>query len=156
MSFDRSIATVETFADVQIQEPFVCERLPGWHVARPDTSCDLACLALGLACREDELAAHNAEVDSSAEVLALIRRLEASTTATTCSDEWGATSGVPLFWPDGCVHSMSGRDFETFDCSRAPTPAGQEKQRLCYCVDSQTGPQHARGLPQGGRWWADR
>ena len=33
MPFDRSIATVATFADVQIQEPFVCERLPGWHVA---------------------------------------------------------------------------------------------------------------------------
>ena len=27
------IATPATFADVPLNEPFVCERLPGWHVA---------------------------------------------------------------------------------------------------------------------------
>merc|ERR1711988_1570150 len=47
----------------------------GWYAAGAVKSCDDACGAQGLFCNEAELHAHNNEVDSSAELLALIKKL---------------------------------------------------------------------------------
>ena len=57
----------------------------GWFAADAGGSCTSACAAGGLACAESALAAHNAELDSAAELQELIRDLLPGSTPNSCS-----------------------------------------------------------------------
>ena len=47
----------------------------GWYLAAENENCDDACTAQDLECSEEGLKAHNADVDSSEEVLNLVQKL---------------------------------------------------------------------------------
>ena len=85
---------------------------------------------LGLACSEEAFAAHNDEVDSEAEVLALIAAAGGFTGASSCSYNWLTSVDVPAWDSGACFVSGQGRDVSTFNCAAAAQPW---KQRLCYC-----------------------
>ena len=51
-------------------------------------------------CLESELENHNAEVDSSEEVVELIKKLGGNLTSTTCYENYGSKPNTPSFYPD--------------------------------------------------------
>merc|ERR1711962_1472367 len=86
-------------------------------------NCDTVCSKNGLICTEAEFAANNNDVDSSEEVLALIKKLGGETGAKSCSK--GDFPAVPLFSKNGiCMYSHG---------QRVAGPQEDNKQRLCYC-----------------------
>ena len=95
-------------------------------------TCDSACTKQGMACSEQQLWAHNSEVDSAAELKALIGALGGSTaTAADCNNfDWKLSADVPSFSTGECYASASNRDLGTFKCS---AETSTEKRRLCYC-----------------------
>lgn len=103
----------------------------GWYDGGEDQSCDQGCAAVGLVCTEEQLSAHNSDVDTSEKVKALISAVAGVTTDDSCSGDYGTSKGVPNWTPTACCHSTD-RSFSTFDCAKTPT-AGREKHRLCYC-----------------------
>ncbi|KAK3232876.1 hypothetical protein CYMTET_56800 [Cymbomonas tetramitiformis] len=107
----------------------------GWYDGGAESSCDAGCAAVGLVCTEEQLHAHNGDVDTSAEVLALISQVGGSTSDTDCGSYYGTNTDAPNWVADGtiCWRSAVGRALSTFDCARAPGPAGAGKHRLCYC-----------------------
>jgi len=108
----------------------------GWNLAEAGLSCTDACSAVGLACSEDLLYARNEAVDSSQEVLDLIRtRGGITTNITECTGTATSQPGVPLYNPsnDRCTISAASRASSSFDCGHAPTPASAGKRRLCWC-----------------------
>ena len=109
--------------------------LAGWNLAEASQNCADACSAVGLECSEDGLYAHNADVDSSEEVLNLIRTLGGEITAEDCTGTATNQPGVPLYVPgnDKCTISDAARDSSSFDCGHVPTPVSKGKRRLCWC-----------------------
>merc|ERR1711962_547823 len=105
-----------------------------WFLGIPMENCDTVCGKNGLICTEAEFAANNNDVDSSEEVLALIKKLGGKTTAKSCSK--GDFPAVPLFNKEGiCMYSNGQRINrpEKFECKRVAGPQEDNKQRLCYC-----------------------
>ena len=108
--------------------------LAKWFLGQPLENCDTVCDKNGLICTEGEFAANNYDVDSSEEVLALIKELGGETAAKSCSK--GDFPAVPLFnKEDICMYSSGQRIKrpEKFDCQRVAGPPEDNKQRLCYC-----------------------
>jgi hypothetical protein len=78
------------------------------------------------------MSAHNADVDTDAEVLALIAQVgDISTSATECNDLYGDAGAVPNWNAAACFISDTNRGVDTFDCQSAPGAVG--KHRLCWC-----------------------
>ena len=108
--------------------------LAKWFLGQPLENCDTVCDKNGLICTEGEFAANNYDVDSSEEVLALIKELGGETAAKSCSK--GDFLAVPLFnKEDICMYSSGQRIKRPnkFDCQRVAGPPEDNKQRLCYC-----------------------
>mmetsp|Transcript_73607 Transcript_73607/g.130267 ORF Transcript_73607/g.130267 Transcript_73607/m.130267 type:complete len:424 (+) Transcript_73607:75-1346(+) len=110
---------------------------PGWYLSGVDQSCTAGCTAVGLQCFESQQKANNGDVDSSAELKALITQVGGSTNAQFCLDPHGNNPDVPSFGPSYCFHSETTRSLATFDCDQVPVPASENKQRLCYCADTE-------------------
>jgi len=110
---------------------------PGWYLSGVDQSCTAGCAAQGLQCFESQQKANNGDVDSSAELKALITQVGGSTNAQFCLDPHGNNPDVPSFGPSYCFHSETTRSLATFDCDQVPVPASENKQRLCYCADTE-------------------
>ena len=92
---------------------------------------DAGCAAVGLRCTEDELAAHNSEVDSCDEVRALMLSVGANANGL-CRTQWSHEPAMPEW------NHLGGDYFPTnnhtdHSCSAVPTQTGQKKHRLCYC-----------------------
>jgi len=102
---------------------------PGWYASDPNSDCNTACEAVGLACSSNTLSLHNSEVDTEEEVLALIEGFGESTDGLVgkCTDRNGDSTAVPNWKSGRCFlkHSNS-----AFDCAAAGNGG---KQRLCYC-----------------------
>ena len=97
-------------------------------------NCDTVCAKNGLICTEAEFFANNNDVDSSDEVLALIKNLGGTTAAKSCSKK--DFPAVPLFnEKDICMYSngLKNNRSNKFDCQRVAGPPEDNKQRLCYC-----------------------
>ena len=105
----------------------------GWYISPINKNCDTACKKHGLICSKNELHSHNLEVDSSGELLRLIRQSGGSTAASVCSGAYGSEPDVPVFNAEFCLYSSSSRSIATFNCSRVSAPEAQQKHRLCYC-----------------------
>ena len=103
----------------------------GWYDSGAGLSCTDGCAAYGLACSAEQLFAHNEDVDSSAEVLALIAELGGVTSATECGDLYGSSLNVPNFNSNVCWISDTNRALSAFDCSSAH--GNGVNHRLCYC-----------------------
>ncbi|KAK3232874.1 hypothetical protein CYMTET_56798 [Cymbomonas tetramitiformis] len=116
----------------------------GWYDGGFEKSCDDGCDAVGLVCTEEQFYAHNDEVDTSAEVLALIAHVGGYTTDTNCEDTFGTSTDVPNWRADGtiCHRSSAERALSTFNCARAQAL----KHRLCYCHAAYAAPETAPTL----------
>ena len=140
------------------------------------TSCTKACEEKEMFCRNSELQKHNFEVDSNDEVLELIKKLQPNfkLNGTTihdavCKHNYGKDSvDTPcLSITNGFCLTSSSDKGKIFDCSNTiPTPASQNKARLCYCLKVGCGSHWAASCeecPQehGKRWcngeckWSD-
>ena len=100
-----------------------------------DENCIDACTSQNLECTEEQFYLHNSDIDSSSEVINLIRKLGGETSVTSCVDWHGKASDVPVYSAsqNSCFYSDYTRSLETFDCSRSPNPKSHKKQRLCFC-----------------------
>ena len=105
----------------------------GWYDSGEDQSCDTGCAAFGLVCTEMAFFAHNDDVDTSSEVLALIESVGGSTSDSDCAATYGSNGDVPQWMSGVCHRSSASRALSTFDCTAAPNPQGEGKHRLCYC-----------------------
>ena len=108
-----------------------------WIVGPLTTSCTQACEDREMFCRNSELEKHNSEVDSNDEVLELIKNLQPNFIPKyqECSSTYGTYSDTPSFsMTEGFCFISSSEKEKTFDCDRIPTPAYQNKSRLCYCM----------------------
>lgn len=110
----------------------------GWYDSGARKSCDEGCEALGLVCTEEQLLAHNGDVDTSEEVLRMIRDVaggtgDADVQLGICDPQWGEADDVPNWSAGGCHQSSSSRALSTFNCAVAPRGGWQAKHRLCYC-----------------------
>ena len=94
-------------------------------------------------CLESELENHNAEVDSSEEVVELIKKLGGNLTSTTCYENYGSKPNTPSFYPDQSSNVAnhfcftSSNQNKTYDCGSSPNGAGYQnelKARICYCI----------------------
>ena len=102
-----------------------------WLLGDGGGTCDSACTKQGMACSEQQLWAHNSEVDSATALKALIGALGGSTEADCNNFDWKLSADVPSFSTWECYASASNRNIGTFKCSAGTDPA--EKRRLCYC-----------------------
>ena len=89
---------------------------------------------VGLICTEQGFFDHNNDVDSTAEVLQLIAEVGGSTTHNNCEDSYGNNPNVPGWQAGNCYRSQEIRLLDTFDCAQPPSPTGEGKHRLCYCI----------------------
>lgn len=105
----------------------------GWHSGDAWKSCDEACAERGLVCTEEELFAHDHEVDTSAEVLELVGRLNGNASTDNCAPQFGTATDVPNWGQGHCFHSEASRNLSTFDCAAKPRGGVRPKHRLCYC-----------------------
>jgi len=105
----------------------------GWYDGGPRKSCDEGCGERGLVCSEEQLRAHNGDVDSPEKVRALIGDVGGNTFAQVCDQTWGSADDVPNWWLGGCHGSVASRSLSTFSCSARPRGTALPKHRLCYC-----------------------
>lgn len=105
----------------------------GWYDGGEGKSCDEGCQAQGLVCSEEELLAHNHEVDSTEEMLTLVEQLGGETWVQDCDETWGTADDVPNWSLGVCHRSSSARALSTFSCSARPRGGFHAKHRLCYC-----------------------
>ena len=94
-------------------------------------------------CSEEDLEAHNEEVDSSDEVLSLLKILGVNISATSYKNRTGKGKAVPGYGTnekqDFCLFSDDpSRPLSTFDCSQKPFPLKENKQRICWCKAGKT------------------
>ena len=86
-------------------------------------------------CLESELENHNAEVDSSEEVVELIKKLGGNLTSTTCYENYGSDADTPNFGQrqfsvnaNFCLTSSNQN--KTYDCGAS----SEVNSRICYCI----------------------
>jgi len=138
----QGTAAAAAFATEQLLAAASPAPAEGWFSAGAGRSCDEGCREAGLICTEEQLLAHNDEVDSSDEVLALVARVGGATGARRCHARWSAADDVPNWSAGGCHLSSGSRSLSTFDCAARPRGGWLPKHRLCYChaaVASATG-----------------
>ena len=99
-------------------------------------NCKQACKDEGLICLESELESHNGEVDSSEEVVKLIKKLGGKLTKTTCNTCCGSGANKPRFAPNNPNCYTSAAQNKTYDCGAMPDSVNMEikRARICYCV----------------------
>ena len=99
----------------------------GWSASALDGSCTTHCSSLGQTCSDSTLQARNSEVDSSAEVVAIITSLGYSTTGPCIAQ---ADANKPQFRPSSRTYSSSSKTASQYDCAAI---AGNNRRRLGYC-----------------------
>jgi len=111
------------------------EALPpnGWYDGGERMSCDEGCNALGLVCTEEQLLAHNGDVDTTDKVLQKIAEVGGKTNIGVCDPQWGEADDVPNWSAGGCHESSPSRAISTFNCAATPRGGLIPKHRLCYC-----------------------
>ena len=109
-----------------------------WFLADINQNCHDACQAVNRHCSEEHLYLHNVDVDTSEEVLRLVKTLGGIISATSCSGQYGTAKDVPLYSTsdDFCLLSNKARQLSSFDYKMVPIPLSEKKRRLCWCHDS--------------------
>lgn len=111
-----------------------CEGRSGWFDAGEDRSCDEGCADVGLVCSDAAMSAHNRDVDSSSEVLSLLKAAGGTTIARGCGTMRGAEEVAAPWWTKSrCGRSGAGRSGGSFNCSARPSFPDQGRHRLCFC-----------------------
>jgi len=105
----------------------------GWYDGGEGGSCEESCLAVGLVCTEEQLFAHNSDVDSTEKILALVDELGGETPVQECDQVWGTADDVPNWSLTVCHGSSPSRALSTFSCSARPRGGSHPKRRLCWC-----------------------
>ena len=96
-------------------------------------NCVDTCKLHNLECTEKQLQQHNVDVDSSDELLSLIESLGGTTSAHSCSGNFGTSKVIPHYNPTFCLYSDSTRSLSTYDCGKTPADKGKNRRRLCWC-----------------------
>jgi hypothetical protein len=111
--------------------PTACESsTEGWYDSGEKEGCVQVCENCGLQCTEEQLMAHNADVDTDVEVRAIVTALGGTTAATNCNPMYGTALPVPNWNADACYQSQTDRNISTYSCAAVPGPG---KHRMCYC-----------------------
>ena len=108
-----------------------------WYIGDPNDNCINTCKSHSLECTEKHLHERNIDVDSSSELLHMIKKLNVTITATSCSDSYEKYSDEPVFSVSDpgnhfCLFTLPKNESE-FNCSTVPGVSAQMKQRLCWC-----------------------
>ena len=115
-------------------------QLPGqagwWHLAAATAtaaSCDTVCEAHGLVCSDAELEAHNDEVDTVAEVIALLEAADDTISLGEEDCDAADTKNAPYYGaePPECRARLDFNETVRFKCHSVPSNAN--KRRLCFC-----------------------
>jgi hypothetical protein len=123
---------------------FRCVGGAGWYVGKARASCSATCFDAQLVCTEEQLEAHNDDVDTTSKIDAIIiaKTGNARPGSRQCSSLFWTNSDAPNYhskYFDGDCHlSKAGRALTTFNCDTQATTA-DDKHRLCYCHASQFG-----------------
>ena len=75
---------------------------PGWYLGAAGKNCSHTCAAEGGICTDEQLLAHNSEVDDSTEVKELITSLGGNLTVASCTE--GDYRSAPAFREDECFY----------------------------------------------------
>jgi len=129
-----AVGAAETLAERLLAAgPPPAPRPDGWYDGGAQRACDEGCGELGLVCSEEQLRAHNGDVDSPEKVFALVGEVGGNTNAQTCDETWGEADDVPNWWAGGCHASIASRSPSSFSCAARPRGTRLPKHRLCYC-----------------------
>ena len=124
----------------------------GWHLGAEGQSCTETCASAGLSCREDDLLAHNGDVDESQRLADLIQRLAPGFNLSSCDGSYTSNVAVPTAKIGSTSKTGENNDFcafsqpyaegttlegtgRKFDCGAVPYSdgTGRQKQRICWC-----------------------
>ena len=75
---------------------------PGWYLGAAGKNCSHTCAAEGGICTDEQLLAHNSEVDDSTKVKELITSLGGNLTVASCTE--GDDRSAPAFREDECFY----------------------------------------------------
>lgn len=105
----------------------------GWYASAKGDSCDATCAALGSVCSADQ----NLEIDTSAEVKALIQKIGGDPGAddckTGCYYQPGSWKPGKACWYCPTEEKRQYTNVDENDCAAA----NSKRQRLCYCCEEQ-------------------
>ena len=104
-----------------------------WHLGKENSDCFSTCMRYGLVCSNEQLQKYNAYVDTSEQIIELIKHLGGTTSAKFCSDQQQSAGFVPAYNNNSCFQSQQERDLSTFDCGEVPKPANKNIKRICWC-----------------------
>ena len=108
-----------------------CDSQGKWYIAKINQNCDDACQAVKKVCSEKQLDRHNVDVDTSQEVLELVRKLGGTIGAIRCSSQFGTSPDVPYYSTSGgfCSFSKEGRTLSQKDLHSGKDPKTIEVKR---------------------------
>ena len=117
---------------------FLCAacNVPGatatWTIAALSTSCETHCTDNGWSCSTATLLSRNSEVDTSAEVEAILTAAGVSSTfPCVSSNTINSPTRAPQYKGSECSYSDPSKTAESdYSCTRTP---GNNQRRLCYC-----------------------
>jgi len=102
-----------------------------WALSALGQSCGQECSSKGLRCDQADFHRHNAEIDSTEEMSAIVSRLGLQ--CSQYNSNWGAAGDVPNILASGlCFVSDSQRTSASLLCGVSPA---SDKRRLCWCSD---------------------
>jgi hypothetical protein len=113
-----------------------------WVVGGELESCDTACGNINLACTEDQLLAHNADIASEVMMNAKLAELnQPFCHAFWAMETYGSNDNVPNFAAKNgkiyCALSNPERHLKSFGCSATPPAASYfmgPAKRICNCI----------------------
>jgi len=121
----------------------------GWYAATASESCDAACETQGLTCTEQQSHAHNGEIDSETEAVALLSNLTGIQCNLILETQDNPQSATTIYYTPWayemqpgfyyCNYAGPDRLVSFFDCARIPAEEGFiAMSRLCYCHHDDT------------------
>ncbi len=98
-----------------------------WYLSDQNKNCQDTCQALNMDCSEEEFNLHNEDIDTSEEVINLIRTLGGTISLPYCCSDYGTSAGVPNFSSshNACFFSDQARPLSSFDFQKNACPPNE-------------------------------
>ena len=102
-----------------LRAPTFCEGGGAWSISDPDENCEDHCTSEGWTCSNSAMEAHNADVDSSAEVIAIVTNAGYSTSGSCqSSNSISRPERAPQFKGSECTYSEASKPSSDFSCTK--------------------------------------